>query len=55
MQAMEVYDKLSWKNKFNYLLSIANGLSKIHEKEFIHQDLHIGNILAFLIEFLKPI
>src|SRR6266498_2203327 len=41
------YDKLSWKKKFGDLLSIARGLDRIHEKELIHRDLHIGNILSF--------
>ena len=41
------YDKLSWDNKFYYLWRIALGLSNIHEKELIHRDLHIGNILSF--------
>jgi serine/threonine protein kinase len=39
------YDLLSWSDKINYLHSIANGLKDIHEKELIHRDLHIGNIL----------
>jgi serine/threonine protein kinase len=39
------YNKLSWSNKINYLHSIAHGLQNIHEKELIHRDLHIGNIL----------
>ena len=41
------YDKLSWKTKFFDLWSIAVGLNDIHEKELIHRDLHIGNILSF--------
>ena len=41
------YDKLSWKTKFEKLYCIAHGLMTIHEKEFIHQDLHIGNILNY--------
>src|SRR6266536_896841 len=41
------YDKLSWEIKFDYLWYIAHGLSEIHEKELIHRDLHIGNILSF--------
>ena len=40
------YDKLSWETKFHYLLRIAVGLYYIHEKELIHRDLHIGNILS---------
>jgi serine/threonine protein kinase len=39
------YNKLSWNNKINYLHSIAHGIKDIHEKELIHRDLHIGNIL----------
>ena len=41
------YDKLSWKTKFSSLWFIAVGLNKIHKKELIHRDLHIGNILSF--------
>jgi serine/threonine protein kinase len=39
------YNELSWNKKFNCLHSIAHGLRNIHEKELIHRDLHIGNIL----------
>ncbi|CAB4431361.1 unnamed protein product [Rhizophagus irregularis] len=39
------YDYLRWNDKINYLHSIAHGLRDIHEKELIHRDLHIGNIL----------
>src|SRR5947207_1281839 len=48
------YDKLSWKNKFNDLRYIANGIDKIHEKELIHRDLHIGNILRFSDNYNSP-
>src|SRR6266511_3958253 len=41
------FDKLSWRVKFRNLHLIAVGLMKIHEKELIHRDLHIGNILTF--------
>ena len=41
------YDKLSWKTKLEYLYYIAYGIYGIHEKELIHRDLHIGNILSF--------
>ena len=41
------YDKLSWKTKIHDLYRIAYGLKDIHEKELIHRDLHIGNILKF--------
>jgi serine/threonine protein kinase len=39
------YNELSWSKKLNCLHSIAHGLRVIHEKELIHRDLHIGNIL----------
>ena len=38
------YDKLSWSTKFYDLCNTA----AIHEKEFIHRNLHIGNILIKL-------
>src|SRR5581483_4707719 len=38
---------LNWKNKFKYLCNIAIGLRIIHDKNLIHRDLHIGNILNF--------
>ncbi|CAB4446052.1 unnamed protein product [Rhizophagus irregularis] len=39
--------KLNWDIMFEYLQNIIVGLKCIHEKEFIHRDLHIGNILKF--------
>ena len=41
------YDNLSWNTKFHYLWCITFGLKEIHDKELIHGDLHIGNILKF--------
>ncbi|CAG8577602.1 14879_t:CDS:2, partial [Cetraspora pellucida] len=37
--------KLEWKIKLKMLCDIANDLSNIHSKNFIHRDLHPGNIL----------
>ncbi|RIA86158.1 kinase-like domain-containing protein [Glomus cerebriforme] len=39
------YNELDWKTKFIDLWRIAIGLGIIHDKELIHRDLHIGNIL----------
>ncbi|GES75949.1 kinase-like domain-containing protein [Rhizophagus clarus] len=39
------YNELNLTNKINYLFNIASGLENIHEKEIIHRDLHIGNVL----------
>jgi serine/threonine protein kinase len=39
------YNELNWSKKISCLHSIAHGLKDIHEKELIHRDLHIGNIL----------
>ncbi|CAG8717959.1 11107_t:CDS:2, partial [Racocetra fulgida] len=36
---------LPLKSKLSQLLTIAEGLKSIHEKELVHRDLHPGNIL----------
>ncbi|RHZ44153.1 hypothetical protein Glove_756g32 [Diversispora epigaea] len=36
---------LEWQSKIDILLSIAWGLESLHIKDFIHCDLHSGNIL----------
>ncbi|GES73215.1 kinase-like domain-containing protein [Rhizophagus clarus] len=36
-----------WKKKIDTLQCIATRLKKIHSKELIHRNLHIGNILRF--------
>ncbi|POG63875.1 kinase-like domain-containing protein, partial [Rhizophagus irregularis DAOM 181602=DAOM 197198] len=41
------YNKLNWIEMFKYLHYTIIGLKCIHEKELIHRDLHIGNILKF--------
>jgi serine/threonine protein kinase len=38
-------NRLSFKSKLSQLLTIAEGLKSIHEKELIHRDFHSGNIL----------
>jgi serine/threonine protein kinase len=35
-----------WKYKFDILTHISSGLKKIHGKDLIHRDLHIGNIVC---------
>ncbi|CAG8623576.1 2312_t:CDS:2, partial [Ambispora leptoticha] len=37
--------KLEWKVKLKLLCDIINDLSNIHSKNFIHRNLHPGNIL----------
>jgi len=37
--------ELGFKNKFSRLSDIVYGLSKIHEQNLVHRDLHSGNIL----------
>src|SRR4051794_30654268 len=36
-----------WKINIDTLQCIATRLNKIHSKDLIHQNLHIGNILRF--------
>ena len=43
----EYNNNLNWNQIFEYLQNIIVGLKCIHEKELIHRDLHIGNILKF--------
>ncbi|PKY50843.1 kinase-like protein [Rhizophagus irregularis] len=39
------YSTSDWNKKIDYLQDTILGLKYIHEKELIHRDLHIGNIL----------
>jgi serine/threonine protein kinase len=41
----ESCNELYWDKKIDYLNDTIVGLKCIHEKELIHRDLHIGNIL----------
>ncbi|GES87634.1 kinase-like domain-containing protein [Rhizophagus clarus] len=41
------YNKLSWYIRLNDLYFVAFGLEKIHIKELVHRDLHIGNVIRF--------
>src|SRR4051794_34037908 len=41
------YNELTSFNKFISLYCIAQGLKVIHNKGFIHKDLHSGNILSY--------
>ncbi|EXX51993.1 kinase-like domain-containing protein [Rhizophagus irregularis DAOM 181602=DAOM 197198] len=38
---------LKLRRRIIALLDIVNGLKKIHEKEILHRNLHVGNILVF--------
>ncbi|GBC01918.1 hypothetical protein RclHR1_04390003 [Rhizophagus clarus] len=42
----EHYSKLVWKSSISILKNIINGLKNIHQKQIIHRDLHIGNVLV---------
>src|SRR6266480_5334801 len=41
------YNKLSLHDKLELFHDIARGLGAIHNKGFIHKDLHSGNILSY--------
>ena len=38
---------LTWKQKLQFLYIIAYNLQIIHERNYVHKDLHSGNILQF--------
>ncbi|CAI2167165.1 4381_t:CDS:2 [Funneliformis geosporum] len=38
-------DRLKWQKKLQYLYLICNGIRGIHELNYIHGDIHSGNIL----------
>ncbi|RIA81712.1 kinase-like domain-containing protein [Glomus cerebriforme] len=38
-------NKVDWKDKIHLLLHIIDGLQSIHQKQMVHHDLHLGNIL----------
>jgi len=38
---------LIWKEKLQFLYHIAHNIFTIHSKEYVHKDLHSGNILQF--------
>ncbi|GBB83460.1 hypothetical protein RclHR1_01020001 [Rhizophagus clarus] len=39
------YENFNWFNGLKVLANISEGLSKIHQKQMVHRDFHIGNIL----------
>src|ERR1051325_5886535 len=39
--------KLKWEDKLEILRSIIDNLEFIHNRNYIHKDLHSGNILQF--------
>ena len=38
---------LTWKEKLLFLNNISRNLFTIHERQYVHKDLHSGNILQF--------
>ncbi|GBB88158.1 hypothetical protein RclHR1_01470006 [Rhizophagus clarus] len=39
------YENFDWLNGLKVLSDIIEGLSKIHQKQMVHRDFHVGNIL----------
>ena len=39
------FEKLTWRRKYDILLTIVNGLINIHEMGLMHKDFHSGNIV----------
>ncbi|GBB98238.1 hypothetical protein RclHR1_03180003 [Rhizophagus clarus] len=44
------YENFDWFNGLKVLIKIINGLNKIHQKQMVHRDFHMGNILFTKIE-----
>ncbi|RIA91369.1 kinase-like domain-containing protein [Glomus cerebriforme] len=45
------YEKVDWLNKLQILIYIIEGLKEIHQKQMVHRDFHIGNILFKYIQY----
>ena len=39
------YKSFNWTYKLKVLKNIINGLKEIHQKQMVHRDFHVGNIL----------
>jgi serine/threonine protein kinase len=39
------YKCFNWSNKLKVLIDIVSGLKEIHQKQMVHHDFHVGNIL----------
>ncbi|CAB4420289.1 unnamed protein product [Rhizophagus irregularis] len=40
------YDEFDWMSKLQSILNIIKGLKNIHQKQMVHRDFHVGNILV---------
>ncbi|UZO06216.1 uncharacterized protein OCT59_026547 [Rhizophagus irregularis] len=40
------YDKFNWTHKLDLTLNIITGLINIHQKQMVHRDFHVGNLLV---------
>ena len=47
------FSGLKWSYKLDFLEHIANNLSTIHDQQFVHENLHGGNILKFNHDYAK--
>ncbi|GBC49810.2 kinase-like domain-containing protein [Rhizophagus irregularis DAOM 181602=DAOM 197198] len=47
------FKEIKWGKKLRILVDIALGLEKIHNNNFIHRDIHSGNILLMILEDWK--
>ena len=45
--------KLNWYYKLKTLSDILNGLKSLHELNFVHRDLHDGNILLKNLDYSR--
>ncbi|UZO13012.1 uncharacterized protein OCT59_004518 [Rhizophagus irregularis] len=45
-QVNKNYDEFDWMSKLQSILDIIKGLNNIHQKQMVHRDFHVGNILV---------
>ncbi|RGB32989.1 kinase-like domain-containing protein [Rhizophagus diaphanus] len=41
------FSNILWKDKIGYLFKLSSDLQKLHELEYLHKNLHSGNVLPF--------
>ncbi|RIA78980.1 kinase-like domain-containing protein, partial [Glomus cerebriforme] len=48
------YLNLKWKDKLNILYCTSKNLQTIHKLQYVHRDLHSGNVVNFILPYIAP-